>query len=126
MNFDNWYSITPHLGALPPSLAASRAIAAWARINDKPTSIAFRTQTGTDLSAQVVRIEYDNTVSESMDSSGRAPVRALTIFGIQDHPTEDDTVIAEGYRVIVDNDEYVVRDVIYTIGEVQARAEAIG
>ena len=48
VDFSLWLSDT---AAIP---ASGRAAAAWARINDKPTSVTFRKPDGTDLSAQTV------------------------------------------------------------------------
>lgn len=106
--------------------AANRAAAAWNRINDKPTSVAFKKPDNTVLAVQTVRIEYDNIVSQSEAESGQTAVRKLTIFGVRDHSTVTDTDVGEGYRFIYQNDEYNVVDTILTIGEIQAIAEAKG
>ena len=120
VDFSLWLSDT---AAIP---ASGRAAAAWARINDKPTSVTFRKPDGTDLDAQTVRLEYDSRVSESESPAGQTPVRKLIIFGVKDHDTVTDTDIGEGYRFNYQSDAYRVVDIIYTIGEVQAVAEAIG
>ena len=120
VDFALWLSDT---AAIP---ASGRAAAAWARINDKPTSVTFRKPDGTDLSAQTVRLEYDSRVSESETPAGQTPVRKLIIFGVKDHETVADTDIGEDYRFNYQSDAYRVVDIIYTIGEVQAVAEAIG
>lgn len=105
--------------------AEARAALAWKRINDKPTSVVFTTGAGAVLSAQIVRLEYDDGVSEAQSVTGPTPVRRLVIFGIKDHATEPDTVVDEGYRLWADGDEYTCIDVIYSIGEVQAIFEAV-
>jgi len=106
--------------------AANRAAAAWNRINDKPTSVAFKNQAGTILSAQTVRIEYDNKPSESESVAGQTAVRKLIVFGVRNHGTITDTNIAEGYRFVYLSSEYRVMTVITTIGEIQGIAEAVG
>ena len=90
VDFSLWLSDT---AAIP---ASGRAAAAWARINDKPTSVTFRKPDGTDLDAQTVRLEYDSRVSESESPAGQTPVRKLIIFGVKDHDTVTDTDIGEG------------------------------
>ena len=106
--------------------AANRAAAAWNRINDKPLSVAFKMPNGTVLGVQTVRIEYDNSASQSEDASGKTTVRKLIIFGVRDHATVTNTNIGEGYRFVYQNGEYKVVDVITSIGEIQAIAEAVG
>lgn len=106
--------------------ANGRAAAAWNRINDKPTSVAFKKPDGTVLAAQTVRLEYDNIVSQSEDASGQTAVRKLTIFGVRDHSTVTDTDVKEGYRFVYQSDEYRCVDTILTIGEIQAIFEAVG
>lgn len=106
--------------------AVSRAASAWKRINDKPSSVAFKDTTGTVLAAQTVRIEYDNSVSQSEAASGRTAVRKVNIFGVWGHDSITDTDMKEGYRFILNNDQYRIVDIILTIGEIQAIAEAVG
>jgi hypothetical protein len=106
--------------------AADRASLAWARIQDKPTSVAFRPPTGAALAAQTVRVEVDNRQSMVASASGVAPRMQAVVFGVRGHPTVADTIIAEGYRFVLGNDEYRVDDIILTIGEVQGIASAIG
>lgn len=106
--------------------AQNRASAAWNRIMQKPTTIAFKNKAGTVLDSQVVRIEYDNRASEASSEAGTAPLRKLTIFGVVDHGLIDDTDIGEGYRFVYLGDEYRVIDTMLTIGEIQASCEAVG
>lgn len=120
VNFSAWLSDTE---AIP---AASRAAAAWKRINDKPVSVAFKKPDGTVLAAQTVRLEWDSNVSESEAPSGQTAVRKLIIFGVRNHATVTNTDIAEGYRFVYQGDEYRVVDTMFTIGEIQAVAEATG
>jgi hypothetical protein len=112
-------------GGEPTAQAATRAGLAWRRIQDKKTSVAFRTPAGSTLSAQDVRIESDSGNSMSSSPAGAAGTRRIVIFGIRGHATESYTVIAEGYRCVIAGDEYRVQSIVLTIGEVQAFAEAV-
>lgn len=106
--------------------AATRAAAAWNRINDKPTSVVFKNAAGTLQAAQTVRIEYDNSTSESESAAGQTAVRKLVVFGIRGHATLTNTDIREGYRFVHDSDEYRCVSTILTIGEIQGIFEVIG
>lgn len=110
----------------PTDVETERAARAWRRIQDKPFSVTFRTHEGTDLDAQVVRLEYDNSASEPESPAGEGPLRKLIIFGIRNHATLPDTVIGGGWRFNVYGRQYTVVDIIPTLGEVQAVAEAVG
>lgn len=118
LNFSAWLLDTE---ALPET---ERAALAWRRINDKPSSVAFRTPAGATLAAQTVRLEFSG-VSERTSDAGPGAVRTVTVFGVRNHATVADTIIGKGYRFVSGPDEYVVVDVIQTLGEVQARAEAV-
>jgi hypothetical protein len=120
VNFSAW------LGAGAALDSQSRAAQAWRRIQDKPSSVAFKTAAGATLAAQTVRIESDSMASPAESAAGMAPRRKVTIFGIRGHETLTDTNMAEGYRFIWSGDEYRIMDVILTIGEVQGLAEATG
>lgn len=121
MNYNAW------LGTGSDAITdINRAASAWNRITQKPSTIAFRKRDNTTLSSQTVRVEYDSTASESQSEAGNAPVRQLTIFGIKGHDSETDTDMGEGYRFVYGGDEYTIVDTIETIGEIQARAEAVG
>lgn len=126
LDFGSWLSTSSDFA---PS-ASDRAVAAWSRIQDKPTSITI-TRKDTDLSAQTVRVEYSTggTEQKSEGGVGTSAERSVIIFGIKDHPTEDDTDIRRGdaFSVEVSTGQYVyyrVIDVVHTLGEVQARAVA--
>lgn len=120
---------TAWLGTSGPGLylseANARAAAAWNRIQDKATGVAFRTQTGSTLPQQTVRIESDSSSSASTSQAGKAATRRVVVFGVRDHASEDDTDIEAGYRFVLDSAEYRVMSVIVTIGEVQGIAEAV-
>lgn len=114
-NMDNW----PGSNILGRPNAQARAAAAWQRIQDKPSVI---TVVGS-ATPQTVRIEFDNSNPRTVDGTpAAADVATLIIFGIRDHATLPDTALATGDRIIFDNEEYEVQDVVKTIGEIQARA----
>lgn len=115
VDFDTW------LGRDEAITAERRAIAAWSRIQDKPTSITIK-RLGT---AQTVRIEYSETGNQANSPAGQGAVRGVVVFGIRDHPTLDDTNIRANDRFVLNGVEYTVLDVVRTIGEVQARAERV-
>jgi hypothetical protein len=115
VDFDYWLNDTEAISS------NARAVMAWRRIQDKPTSITIiRLAT-----AQTVRVEYGETGSEQTAAPGTGTRRNLTIFGIRDHPTETDTNIKAGDRFVLDNQEYRVLDIVKTIGEIQARCEVV-
>lgn len=125
-SLDAWLADTGDLAALPTEMEATRAALAWRRINDKPTSVTFRTPAGVTLSAQTVRIESANTASEAMSDAGLAPERYVIIFGIRNHATLTNTDMQEGYTFNYLNDQYRIIDTILTLGEIQGTAEARG
>ena len=112
-------------GGGPAGQAATRAALAARRIADKPTSVAFRTPSGSTLSAQSVRVENDSTASPTMSTAGKSAARRVVVFGIRGHATESDTDVAEGYRFILAGDEFRVQAIVLTLGEVQAMCEAV-
>jgi hypothetical protein len=120
IGFSNWLTETSAIDE------TFRAVKAWNRINDKPTAVAFKTVAGTTLAAQTVRIESDNTVTESEGAAGQGPVRKVIVFGVQNHPIVTDTDMKEGYRFNYGNDQYRIVDVISTLGELQGIGEATG
>ncbi len=112
-------------GGGPAGQAATRAALAWRRIQDKPSSIQFRTPAGSTLSAQTLRVENDSTASPTMSTAGKSAARRVVVFGVRGHATEADTDVAEGYRFILAGDEFRVQAIVLTIGEVQAMCEAV-
>lgn len=106
--------------------ASQRAIEAWKRINEKPTSIAFKPPSGAPLAAQTIRLEYDNRSSVASSAAGAAPQMHLIVFGIKSHPTVAATIMEEGFRFVYLKDEYRIQDVIETLGERQGVAIATG
>lgn len=119
---DAWLSDTEAIDAGP------RAVLAWRRILDKPTSVVFKTAAGASVSAQTVRIEHDSRATQPTSAAGQAAVRTVTVFGVRDHPDAAvaDTDVAAGYRFVHEGEEYRVVDVVTTLGEVQAFCEAVG
>jgi len=128
-NFGTWLGSSTHV-------SQNRAEDAWARIQQKPSSITlFRTTTPDDvvtLDAQTVRIEYDSAARETGSGSasevpgaGIAAVRELTLFGIKDHPVQSDTDIRRDDMFVLNGDTYIVTDVIPTLGEIQAKARRV-
>ena len=122
INFDLWLDSTDDLLETPAEDEAARAVLAWRRIQDKPTSITV-IRVGT---AQTVRLEYDSAAGERPGEAGTAGTRGLIVFGVQNHPSVDDTNIRRNDRFIYGSEEYQVIDVMETLGEIQATAEVIG
>lgn len=105
--------------------ASTRAVRAWQRIQDNPTSIVIM-RGSTDLTAQTVRIEPVLSAREATGDAGTAAVQRMIVFGIEDHPTLADTNVAKGDRFVLNSvDEYRVMDVVRYPGEVQATAERV-
>lgn len=152
IDISSWLGVAP-AGSKPVDLEAQRAALAWRRINDKPTSVAFRTPAGVTLAAQTVRLEYDTTAALENSAAGTAPRMPLIIFGVRNYGGSSvgtitagmpiglllaltyaaavggvgvTTNMEEGYRFVHEDDEYTIRDIIETIGERQALAVAVG
>lgn len=124
---DQWFAV--HRVGTPA--AALRAASVWSWIQRKPTTVTLVRGT-TTLTAQVVRLEFANTVSggESVSDSGTAAKRILNIFGIQGHVVQSNTDIQRGDRFsyLSSNGRlnYEVLSVDKTqIGQVQAIAEEL-
>lgn len=121
-----WLADAGDLAAVPTATEAQRAVLAYRRILDKPTSVSFRTPAGATLSAQTVRVESDSTASPAASAAGQGAVRRVVVFGVKGHPTVAATVMEEGYRFVLGNDLYTIVDVIETLGERQGIAEVTG
>ncbi len=101
-----------------------RAVDAWKRISDKPTSITVN-RNGTALPAQTVRIEYSE--SERVvtgEANGMSAVRDVVVFGVKNHPSITDTNLQYGDLFAYDGQIFKVVFVMSTTGEIQANAEA--
>lgn len=120
---DGWLGAGPDIRPLA-SEKTERAILAWRRISEKPTSIVVKTSSGS-LAAQTVRIESDSRATDTKTVAGGSPRRKVIIFGVYDHPTVANTNLKEGWYFNLGEDRYNIQDVIYTLGEVQAIAEAV-
>ncbi len=120
VNWSGWLGV----GQAIPS--APRAALAWARIQEKPTSVTFKTAAGVTLAAQTLRVELDSRASVITSAAGAAPQMGVVVFGIRGHSSLSDTVMAEGYRFVYGGDEYRIEDVILTIGEMQGVAVRTG
>lgn len=116
-NFNNW-TATDAIDPVP------RAVDAWRRISDKPTSLTLKRSSST-LPAQTVRVEFDNAQnSETKGGTGFSSQRAVVVFGVRGHPTVANTDIQRGDLFALNGYKFRVLEVIYQLGEVQATCEA--
>ena len=117
-DFVNWYS-----SSITPVAAELRALMAWERIQDRPTSVTLD-RGGVAQAAQTVRLEYSSphTVQGEV---GKAGEYDLVVFGVKDHPTVTDTNIKRGDRFAVGKLVYEVLTVANVPGEVQAWAKRL-
>ncbi len=107
--------------------AADRAVRAWARINDKPTSVTLY-RNSAEQTAQTMRIEPDAVAfTEEVRGPGLAALARVLLFGVQDHPSASvaDTDVQKGDLFTLDDGQYRVIDAWEYPGEVQARAERV-
>ena len=106
--------------------AESRATDAWNRIQRNPTSVTL-VRGQTTLSAQSVRIEFDNTVNNEIkgEGAGQSSIRDAVISGVIDHPAVTDTDIARGDRFALNGQKYRVVQIIRVPGEIQATVEVL-
>jgi len=103
-----------------------RAMDAWKRINDKPTSITLLRDGVTTLAAQTVRVEFTYMAFQERSSgAGNMAIGACVIFGVAGHPTVVDTDIERKDQFEIDDTIYTVLQVVEYPGEVQARCEAV-
>lgn len=121
-----WLGDAGDLAAIPTAIEQDRAALAWRRINDKPSSVAFRTPAGVTLSAQTVRIEADSTAGMATSEAGTGQVRKATVFGVRNHATVADTNMDDGYRFVLNGDEFRCVGILTTLGEVQGYFESAG
>lgn len=111
------------LSAGTAGIAADRAALAWRRISEKPTSITIKRGT-TTLSAQTVRVESSGS-SVRVGTAGAVAVRDVVVFGVKSHAVVTDTNIRRNDRFVYGGEEYQVKDIVLTLGEVQARCEVV-
>lgn len=110
----------------------ARAIEAWGRISEQPTTITIRRGTASGgslmLDPQTVRVEYGSSAREDLDvrrGLNITPgVQRAVVFGVRNHPTVDDTDIQRSDRFVIDTAEFEVVAVIPAPGELQAICEA--
>lgn len=126
LSYSNWLAGTHPTTAERTLREEERAADAWKRINEKPQSVVFRSAAGATVAAQTVRVEVDNRASDSISAAGAAPKMKAIVYGIKGHSTLANTDIKEGYRFVLNGDEYRCIDVIDTIGERQGIFEATG
>lgn len=108
--------------------AAVRAVRAWQRIQDRPTTITvYRGNPAAAQTAQTVRVEFDNTTAQVIRQAGQAAQQGVILFGVRDHPDTDvlDTDLKKGDRVTLSDGNYQVISVLDLPGEIQARAERL-
>jgi hypothetical protein len=121
LSYTDWINANHATAAERTAVEESHAADTLQVIQDNPTSIAFKTAAGATLAAQTVRIDSDNSASDAESVAGAAPRRKIVITAAVDAD------IKEGYRFVLDGDQYRVVDIIPgTIGEVQAICEATG
>jgi hypothetical protein len=104
---------------------APRAVTAWGRIQEKPSTITVRRETGAMVAAQTVRVEYGAFGSEVDSATGKASDRGLIVFGIKGHPTLPDTDIERGDKFMLDGVQFRVVDLVLTLGSIQAYARVM-
>jgi hypothetical protein len=124
MNIGAWLAQRPV--SLVQSQETIRAQVQWARILDKPTSIRFL-RNGTRMAAQTVRIEFDDTFSNTESEAGNSTLRRVLLFGVEGHPTIPDLDVNLWDTFVIDQSEYTVVSVNdLLIGQVQAYCEMVG
>ena len=130
VNFSVWLGDGGDLAATPTATEAQRAALAWRRINDKPSSVAFKTPAGTTLSAQTVRIEPDSSAGMATSEAGAGQVRKAVVFGVLNHALSGSSVpntnMDDGYRFILNGDEWRCVGILKTLGEIQGYFESTG
>ena len=120
----------PNLNAIlssgTPIDEAHRAALAWRRISEKPTSITIKRGAVT-LDAQTMRVELSETSTTQRGNAGSGTMRDVVLFGVRNHPDAliEDTDVQAKDRFVLNNVEYQIMDVVLTLGEVQARCEAV-
>jgi hypothetical protein len=121
-NIDTWLG-TDYSDVLN---AEGRAALAWRRIQDRPVSIVLAREGAGDLAAQTMRLESDNTVSDTTSSGTnmQTAIQKVTLFGVRDHATIPDTDIERSDRFRIDGVRYEVMALMTPPGEVQAVCEA--
>lgn len=109
---------------------AARAVAAWNRIQQKPSTVTVVrltpiTQARTTHEV-TVRLEFDNNSDEynTVGNSGVNIMGECVAFGVCDHPTEPDLDLVRDDVFYYNGFNFRVINLIPTIGEIQALCEA--
>lgn len=102
-----------------------RAVDAWRRINRSPVTIKVITLDKRVTSEQIVRIEYDERQFEKEGMTNRTGTNRITIFGVRNHPTVDDTDLKRGDEFSHQNSRYRIVSVSLYPGEIQALSEQV-
>lgn len=119
VNFGDW------LGLNNSSAGENRyAIHQWKIIQRNPNSITLKRGT-TTLAAQTVSIQPGNEEHQAEVNGVSVTVRDIVIFGVNGHPTVNDTDIKKGDQFAYLGRLYKVTDVIVNMGSKQAWAEAV-
>lgn len=111
---------------------AERAVDAWRRIERDPTQITL-VRKGAAQPAQTVRLVMGTETKERQGTVGDGVRRVGVIFGVRDHATVADTDIRaeDRFALNVGSEDaprwvqYIVLDVDYRPGEVQARIQQV-
>lgn len=109
---------------------ATRAVAAWRRIQEKPstlTVVRLTPITGARTTHEVtVRLEFDNNSDEyaTVGTMGVNIMGECLVFGVRDHPTEPDCDLRRDDVFYYEGFNFRIINVIPTIGELQFLTEA--
>lgn len=128
-DLDAWVYGGGAASAVPVLSAEARAAQAWLRISDRPSSIVIERGSGSGrqvLSAQTVRVEYDNSARRSDQQMTTSMISTAVVFGVRDHATVADTDIRRSDRFTVGSSKYEVIAILTPPGEVQAVCQALG
>ncbi len=107
-------------------IGENRAVDAWSRIQDKPSSIVVIRGKNTTLAAQTVRIETTSNPTEVKGEGDGSSARLdVVVFGVTGHPTVANTDLKRDDRFAVSGVQYKVVHVVFQTGEIQAQCEAL-
>lgn len=116
--------INAFLGTGQATNARERAAAAWRRISEKYTDVVLYRREA-PMESQRVRIEYSETIRERAGGAGKSSVRDVIVFGVRGHSAVPDTNIQRDDWFAYEGTRFRVIDLVLTVGEVQARCEAL-
>ena len=125
-NFNNWFTNSINSHDFTPNVA-DRAAAEYRKIQDKPSTVAVW-RGGSFHHSETVRVEWGNSTNTLPQSTSPNTVTAITevvVFGINGHETLTNTDIVEGDEIALSGETYQVKDVLITLGELQARCVRI-